>query len=93
MEPGRIELAGLLIKSGALPLSYSPVTKDAEIMPQCGLASNQANGLATMGAGVVEPVRLGSRWLISTTPIRYTMGHGQAIEAVALAKRRGCQDL
>ena len=27
----------------------------------------------------MEPVRLGSLLLISTTPIRYIMGHGQAL--------------
>jgi hypothetical protein len=36
----RIELADLLIKSGALPLSYSPITKDEMRMPEYGLASN-----------------------------------------------------
>jgi hypothetical protein len=62
-------------------------------MPQCGTVSNQENGLAII-EGVVEPVRLGFRLVISTTPIRYTMGRSQVLEAVAQAeRRRGYRDL
>jgi hypothetical protein len=35
-----IEPAGLLTKSGALPLSYGPVTKDGPTMPQGSLLIN-----------------------------------------------------
>ena len=48
-----IEPTDLLIKSGALPLSYGPVTKDAGTMLESGLASNQENGL-TIVSGLVE---------------------------------------
>ena len=75
MEPDRNRTYRPPDESGAPPLSYGPFTKDAGTMPDCGLVSNQENGLAIV-RGLVEPVRLGSRWLISTTPIRYTMGHG-----------------
>ena len=52
-----IEPTDLLIQSGALPLSYGPVTKDAGTMHQCGSVSNQENGLAIVrgvsGAGPI----------------------------------------
>jgi hypothetical protein len=35
-----IEPTDLLIKSGAPPLSYGPVTKDAGTMPECSSVSN-----------------------------------------------------
>jgi len=38
-------------------------------MPECGFAANQENGLTNM-TGLVEPIRLRSRLLISTTSIR-----------------------
>jgi hypothetical protein len=38
-------------------------------MPECGFAANQENGLPNM-TGLVEPIRLRSRLLISTTSIR-----------------------
>ena len=80
-------------KSGAPPLSYGPVTKDAGTMPHCSWVSKQENGLAII-EGVVEPVRLGSRLVISTTPIRYIMGPSEALVAVSQAKRRrGYRDL
>jgi hypothetical protein len=53
-----IEPIDLLINSGALPLSYGPVTKDAGTMPHCSSVSNQENGLATVrgvsGAGPIK---------------------------------------
>ncbi len=93
MEPDRNRTYRPPDESGAPPLSYGSFTKDAGTMPRCSSDSNQENGLALV-RGLVEPVRLGSLLLISTTPIRYTMGHGQALEAVAQAKRRrGYRDL
>ena len=69
VEPDRNRTYRPPDESGAPPLSYGPVTKDARTMPECGFAANQENGLPNM-TGLVEPIRLRSRLLISTTSIR-----------------------
>jgi hypothetical protein len=52
-----IEPTDFLIKSGAPPLSYGPVTKDAGTMPHCSSVSNQENGLATVrGFSGADPI-------------------------------------
>ncbi len=51
MEPDRSRTYRPPDESGALPLSYGPVTKDAGTMDQYGSVSNQENGLAIVKGG------------------------------------------
>jgi hypothetical protein len=76
VEPDRNRTYRPPDESGALPLSYGPVTKDAGTMPECGLISNQENGLAIV------------RGLRSVGPIGFLFAHQHYAHQVRADKEK-----
>ncbi len=87
MEPDRSRTYRPPDESGALPLSYGPVTKDAETVHQCGSVSNQENGLA-IARGLVEAQKKSALLLGGRSgpgPVGAEMGPGVAVIAYGRA--------
>jgi hypothetical protein len=69
VEPDRNRTYRPPDESGAPPLSYGPITKDAGTMPECGFAVNQESGYAIMRRLVEPQKRAPSQWSDAQEPV------------------------